>query len=55
MFECNPLSFIAEQAGGRGSNGSINILDIVPEKLQQRTPIFLGSKNLVEKAEACFK
>jgi len=55
IFECSPLSFIAEQAGGRGSNGSINILDIVPEKLQQRTPIYLGSKNLVEKAEECFK
>ncbi|MCK4327628.1 MAG: fructose-1,6-bisphosphatase [Candidatus Diapherotrites archaeon] len=49
LFEANPLSFIAAQAGGMGTDGKQNILDIVPGKLQQRTPVFVGSKNFVEK------
>ncbi|MFC2174641.1 class 1 fructose-bisphosphatase [archaeon] len=49
IFECNPLAFIAEQAGGMATDGKQNILDVEPRELQQRTPIFLGSKNLVEK------
>ena len=51
LYEAIPLSFIAEQAGGKGSDGRQNILDIQPETLHQRTPLFLGSKDLVEKAE----
>lgn len=51
LYECNPLSFIAEQAGGMGSNGKINILDIVPEKLHQRTPFFIGNIDAVKKIE----
>lgn len=52
MYECNALAFIAEQAGGKATNGSgQRILDIVPEELHQRTPFFAGSRNMVEKAE----
>jgi fructose-1,6-bisphosphatase I len=51
MCEAIPLSFIAEQAGGRGSDGAQNILDIEPNVLHQRTPLFIGHRELVEKAE----
>lgn len=50
-YEAAPLAFIAEQAGGYASNGSRNILDIQPEALHQRTPLFIGNRDLVEKAE----
>ena len=50
QYECNPMTYIVEAAGGIASNGQINILDIVPEKLHQRVPIFIGSKNMVKKA-----
>jgi len=50
-YEAAPLSFIAEQAGGYGSDGHQNILDIQPHALHQRTPLFIGNKALVEKAE----
>jgi len=43
LYECNPMAFIMEQAGGKASNGSIPILDIKPENIHQRTPIFMGS------------
>jgi fructose-1,6-bisphosphatase I len=48
IYECNPLAFIAEQAGGMATDGYNRILDIQPEKLHQRTPMFIGSKNQVE-------
>jgi fructose-1,6-bisphosphatase I len=51
MVEANPLSFIAQQAGGCGSDGRQDILDIQPESLHQRTPLFVGHKSLVQKAE----
>jgi fructose-1,6-bisphosphatase I len=50
QYECNPMTFIVEAAGGKGSSGSQNILDIIPTELHQRTPIFIGSKNMVGKA-----
>jgi fructose-1,6-bisphosphatase I len=50
-YEAAPLAFIAQQAGGYGSNGQENILDLQPESLHQRIPVFLGSRKLVEKAE----
>ncbi|CAN6177225.1 unnamed protein product [Urochloa humidicola] len=43
VYEANPLSFLAEQAGGRGSDGKNRILSIQPVKLHQRLPLFLGS------------
>jgi fructose-1,6-bisphosphatase I len=51
LYECAPLAFIAEQAGGRGSDGVRNILDLEPTELHQRTPLFVGNRFLVKKAE----
>jgi fructose-1,6-bisphosphatase I len=51
LYEAAPLAFIAEQAGGRASNGEQNILDVQPEALHQRTPLYIGNKELVDKAE----
>ena len=51
MYEANPMAFIAEQAGGRASNGSEDIMKIKPQKIHQRVPIFIGNRddvNLVE-------
>jgi fructose-1,6-bisphosphatase I len=50
LYECNPLAFIAEQAGGLATTGRIRVLDIQPNKLHQRIPFFCGSKKMVEKA-----
>jgi fructose-1,6-bisphosphatase I len=50
MYECNALSFIAEQAGGKASNGKGRIMEIKPKDLHQRTPFFVGSLKMVEKA-----
>jgi len=50
MYEANPLAFIAEQAGGAATDGKGRILEIQPEKLHQRTPVYIGSKDMVEKA-----
>ncbi len=52
IYECNPLAFIVEQAGGKASDGLNRILDIEVTSLHQRTPIFIGSVEMVEKAEA---
>jgi len=51
LYECAPLAFIAEQAGGYGSDGQRNLLDIQPTSLHGRTPMFIGNRHLVEKAE----
>lgn len=51
MFEAIPLSFIAEQAGGYGSDGRGSILKIQPVDVHQRTPLYVGHRKLVEKAE----
>jgi fructose-1,6-bisphosphatase I len=51
MYECNALAFIAEQAGGKATDGQQRILQIVPKDLHQRTPFYVGSKKMVEKAE----
>ena len=51
MYEANPLAFIAEQAGGYASDGTGPILDLKPAGLHQRTPLFIGNRDLVEKVE----
>jgi fructose-1,6-bisphosphatase I len=51
IYEANPLAFIAEQAEGYASDGHSSILDIQPESLHQRTPLFIGNRELVKKAE----
>ena len=55
FFEANPMSFIIEQAGGASSNGEGSILDIKPELIQQRVPIYIGNKNLIEQLEKALK
>lgn len=55
LYECNPMAFIVEQAGGMATTGTMPILDIVPESIHQRTPIFMGSKDDVEDVIKCFK
>jgi fructose-1,6-bisphosphatase I len=52
MFEAQALAFLTEQAGGRASDGIGPLLDIQPHSLHQRTPVFLGNRELVERAEA---
>lgn len=51
MYECNPMAFIVEQAGGRATNGKQRIMEITPEKLHQRVPIFIGSEDDVRMVE----
>ncbi len=48
VYEANPLSMLVEQAGGAATDGRTRILDIKPEKLHQRCPLFIGSKKMVE-------
>ncbi|RME79467.1 MAG: class 1 fructose-bisphosphatase [Chloroflexi bacterium] len=51
IYEANPMSFIIEQAGGYASTGREPVLDVQPTALHQRTPLFVGNRELVEKAE----
>jgi fructose-1,6-bisphosphatase I len=51
MYECVPVAFLAEQAGGKATDGFRRILDIQPGHIHQRSPLFIGSKSMVEKAE----
>jgi fructose-1,6-bisphosphatase I len=51
MYECFPLAFIVEQAGGKASSGSGRIMEIQPEKLHQRTPLYIGSTEMVDALE----
>ncbi|KAF6160626.1 hypothetical protein GIB67_019566 [Kingdonia uniflora] len=52
VYEANPLSFLVEQAGGRGSDGKSRILSIQPVKLHQRLPLFLGGLEDIEELES---
>ena len=52
MYEANPMAMIVEQAGGRASDGERRILDIQPEALHQRTALYIGSTEMVDRAEA---
>jgi fructose-1,6-bisphosphatase I len=51
LYECNPLAFIVEQAGGKASDGNKRVMEIDTKSLHQRTPIFIGSGDMVEMAE----
>ena len=51
LYECNPMAFLAEQAGAKATNGFQRILEIEPISLHQRVPFFCGSVEMVEKAE----
>jgi fructose-1,6-bisphosphatase I len=48
IYECNPMAFIVEQAGGMASTGQGRILDLDCTDLHQRAPIYIGSSNMVE-------
>lgn len=50
QYECNPMAFLIEAAGGKSTNGHQSILDIEPADLHQRVPVFIGSKSMVNKA-----
>ncbi|MFZ7316128.1 class 1 fructose-bisphosphatase [Avibacterium avium] len=52
LYEGNPMAFLAEQAGGLATDGYQRILDIQPTELHQRSPLFVGSKEMVEKAQS---
>jgi fructose-1,6-bisphosphatase I len=52
LYECNPLAFIAEQAGSKATDGFNRIMDIEPTDIHQRVSLFIGSTEMVEKAEA---
>lgn len=55
LYECNPVAFLAEQAGGKASDGFRRILDIQPTMLHERSPLFVGPVWMVEKAEQLMK
>ena len=50
LFELNPMAYLMEQAGGAATNGNTPILDIVPESIDQRAPVYIGCRDDVEKA-----
>ena len=52
MYEANPMAFIVEQAGGRAETGYGPVLDVEPEQLHDRTPLYIGSPAMVEDAVA---
>ena len=55
LFELAPMAYLIENAGGYASNGTMPILDIKPEKIDQREPIYIGSKEEVKLAEKFFR
>ena len=55
MYECNPMAYLIEQAGGRSSDGAQSILQIQPRALHERTPVFLGSAEDIEMCERFLK
>jgi len=55
LYECNPMAYIVEKAGGKASAGKVDILDVVPTAIHQRSPIYLGSKLDVEEALSYIK
>ncbi len=52
VYECNPMAFIAEQAGGTASNGKDRILELIPQAIHQRSTFYAGSKNMVSRVES---
>lgn len=54
LYECIPMAYIIEQAGGLATTGSMPILDVIPKSIHQRSPIFLGSTEDVQDVIDCF-
>ncbi len=55
LYECNPLAFVIEQAGGIATDGSQRIMSIKPSELHQRVGFIVGSKQMVEKLQECLE
>jgi fructose-1,6-bisphosphatase I len=55
LYECNPMAFLMEQAGGKALDGHKRIMEIIPTELHQRVPFFCGSNNMIDKAQAMMK
>lgn len=53
LYECNPFAFILEIAGGRATDGTQRILDVMPTELHQRSPLFIGSRLMMDELEEC--
>lgn len=51
LYECNPLAFLVEKAGGKATDGHRRILDINPTELHQRVPLFIGSMKMMDELE----
>jgi fructose-1,6-bisphosphatase I len=51
LYECNPFAYIVEKAGGKATNGIINILDVVPTELHERSALYIGSVKMMEELE----
>lgn len=52
LYECNPIAFITEQAGGKATDGFQRILDVKPSQIHERSPFYCGPKKMVEKLES---
>jgi fructose-1,6-bisphosphatase I len=52
LYECSPLAFLIEQAGGKATNGDQRIMEITPTELHQREPLFIGSSNMINELTA---
>jgi fructose-1,6-bisphosphatase I len=51
LYECNPFAYIVEKAGGKATNGIINILDVIPTELHERSALYIGSVKMMEELE----
>ena len=54
LYECNPIAFLAEQAGGAASNGTKRVMEVEPKELHQRTPFYCGNIGMVQRIKALF-
>ena len=55
MYECNPMAYIIEQAGGLATDGRKSILTIKPKSIHQKSPIFIGSSEMVKLVDKYLK
>jgi fructose-1,6-bisphosphatase I len=55
LYEANPVSFIAEQAGGAASNGQQPLLDVQPQTIHERTPLIVGGMSEMAEFERCLR
>ncbi len=55
MYECNPMAFIVMLAGGKATNGEVDIIEIQPFDLHQRSPMFIGSRLMMDELTVCLR